>query len=361
LRKLRRLALVGLSLVAAAFLIQAATPRRAAPPPHWPFDPVASNLVVIADWEHERLLIELGPVSLPAGASHLSIDQPQAKTVFPAGGWLRGMEFELVDGEGTILPREFLHHVNVIAPDKRELFSPIMRRIAAAGKETTPIRLPRLLGYRVEAGDSVLVGAHFHNPSDRSYDRVYLRAVSPFVSGDRWLAPLSVHPFYMDVMPPAGPKGYDLPPGRSVQSWEASPVADVRILGMGGHLHELAEALVLQDLTTGKVLWRAVPEIDRNGTILSMPRRLYLTRLGLRLRAGHTYRLTAIYENTTGEVIPLGGMGALGGIVVLTGGRIWPAVDREDPVYRLDVTSVLDGAYNDRKDGFMGHSHDGHH
>jgi hypothetical protein len=80
-------------------------------------------------------------------------------------GWLHGFAVEVVDGAGRAVPRAAIHHVNVIVPTRRELFSDIMLRIAAVGAETAPVRLPRLLGHRVHAGDSVLVIAMLHNPT----------------------------------------------------------------------------------------------------------------------------------------------------------------------------------------------------
>ena len=101
-------------------------------------------------------VIDIGPVSMPAHGGHGDVEQPSPLALeLPVDGWLRGLAFELVDENGKQLPRRMLHHLNLIVPDRRELFSQIMLRIGAAGPETKPYVLPWFLGYRVRPGDSL--------------------------------------------------------------------------------------------------------------------------------------------------------------------------------------------------------------
>ncbi|MFW6040130.1 MAG: hypothetical protein ACOC9N_03540 [Gemmatimonadota bacterium] len=316
-------------------------------------------LRIYEDPDEEELVIEIGPVALPENAMHGVVEQPPAQRApVPIAGWLRGFRVTLVDGDGRPLPRDLLHHVNVIAPGQRELFSNIMLRLAAAGSETAPIRLPRLLGIPVERGDELLVTAMFHNSTDTSYSRVYLRARMPYTPEDAWIAPLSVRPFYLDVMPPASGHAYDLPPGRSERSWEGSPAIPGRILGVGGHLHRYAEKLLFEDVTAGEVIWEAEPIEDERGDVLGMPTKTFWWTLGERIRPDHVYRLTAIYDNPTGRMIEHGAMGALGGIVLPSGDAEWPAADRDHPEYRLDVRLVTEGAYGPDAPGHHDHAVD---
>jgi hypothetical protein len=281
--------------------------------------------------------IDIGPLSLPASSGHGEVEQPGPVAMkLPLDGWLRGMAFELVDARGHRLPAEMLHHLNLIVPDRRELFSDIMLRIGAAGPETRPYTVPSFLGYRIRPGDSLLVTAMLHNPTPRKYDDVRLRvrlALSPVTS---WLRPLSIRPVYLDVMPPAGAHSFDLPPGRSVRSWEGRPAVPARLLAAGGHLHQYGTSLRLENLSTGELIWEARPETGKAGEVLGMPRRYFLP-LGVQLNPDHRYRLSAEYDNPTGKVLVDGGMGALGGIVLPASGKEWPRVARSDSVYQHDV------------------------
>jgi hypothetical protein len=289
------------------------------------------------DTDRGEVVLGLDPVDLPAHTGHHAVDQPVARaTVVPVGGWLHGYAVELVDADGRPVPRTVLHHVNILRADRRELFSPIMQRVGASGSETADVRLPRILGYPIEQGDSLIVIAEFHNPTPVSYDGVHLRVRMPHTQPGDWPTPVRVYPFYMDVTPPAAPHGFDLPAGRSEASWEARPAVSGRILGMGGHLHTYAVELRLEDVTAGTVVWRSQPILDEAGELAGMPQSRLWWRLGLPVHDDHVYRLTAVYDNPTGARIPEGGMGALGGIIVPADDATWPAVDRSDGVYVED-------------------------
>jgi hypothetical protein len=285
--------------------------------------------------------IELGPFTVPGNAGHHGIRQPDPLAMkLPIDGWLRGLSYELVDEKGDRLPRQLLHHLNLIAPERRELFSQIMLRIGAAGPETPPFTLPAFLGYRVHSGDSLLVVAMLHNPTPKDYFGVRLRVRLDVIRSTSWVHPLSIQPVYLDVMPPAGDHVFDLPPGRSVKSWEGRPAIPTRLLAAGGHLHQYGTALRFEDVSTGKLIWEAKPTLDGKGELVSMPIRYFLP-FGVELLPDHVYRLTAEYDNPTGTVLAEGGMGALGGIVLPASLSDWPGVARSDSVYRHDVWTTV--------------------
>jgi hypothetical protein len=315
-------------------------------------------LAAAAGTPSEYYTIEVGPFPLPAGSSHHGGEQPDVmKLAMPVDGWLRGLAFEMVDDKGEQLPAHTLHHLNLIAPQHRELFSPIMLRIGAAGPETRPYGLPWFLGYRVRPGDSLLVSAMVHNPTAKGYDSVRLRVQLEISPARSWLRPLSVQPVYLDVMPPAGGKSYDLPPGRSAKSWEGRPAVPARLLAAGGHLHQYGTVLRLENVSTGKVLWEARPKLGPENEVLSMPIRYFPPR-GILLLPDQLYRLTAEYDNPTGKVLPGGGMGALGGIVLPASGTVWPSVARGDSVYQHDVRFITrDGSKPHSSKHAGGHHH----
>jgi hypothetical protein len=289
------------------------------------------------------LVFELGPIRLPANAMHDDIVQPPPLTVLAgADGWAHGYAIEIVDSAGNPVPQAVIHHVNVIAPQKRELFSEIMLRLAAAGAETAPVGLPWFLGYQLGKTDSVLVSAMFHNPTPVDYGNVRLRVRMPLKKKGLFGA-MAIYPFYLDVMPPAGSHSFDLPAGRSVHYWEGKPAIGGRILGLSGHLHKYGTSLTLEDRTSGKVIWEGRPKVGANGEVEAMPVKRFLSTFGVGMDTSHTYRLTAVYDNPTGEPIVDGGMGALGG-VFKPGDEAWPAVSPSNPDYVLDwnITYRLD-------------------
>lgn len=293
--------------------------------------------------EKGDLVFELGPIRLPANAMHDDITQPPPLTVLAGvDGWAHGYTIELIDSAGRQVPQKVVHHVNVIAPQKRELFSEIMLRLAAAGAETAPVGLPWFLGYQLARTDSVLVSAMFHNPSSMDYGTVFLRVRMP-LKKKGVVGAMAIYPFYLDVMPPAGSHSFDLPVGRSAQYWEGKPAIGGRILGLSGHLHKYGTSLTLEDRTTGKVIWEGRPKVDKNGEVQAMPVKKFLKTFGVSIDTSHTYRLTAVYDNPTGAPVIDGGMGALGG-VFKPADKNWPSVSPKHPDYVLDwnITYRLD-------------------
>ena len=252
----------------------------------------APTLHVMTDTVRREIIVELSPLNLPAHASHHDIKQPPPLAlVLPVNAWIEGYSAEMIDSAGRPITQQALHHLNFIVPARRELFSTIMQRLGAAGSETPPVTLPEVfghpvIGYPMQRGDTILIAAMLGNPTSNAYPGARMRArlkYWPLAAG--W-APLPICPFYMDVMPPAGPHGYDLPPGRSSKSWQASPAVAGRILEIGGHLHEYGVELRLDDVTTGRTLWRAAPAVDASGQVIGIPSTSYWWRLGVAPSAG---------------------------------------------------------------------------
>ena len=300
---------------------------------------------VRVDSAAHEMLMELGPFDLPAHGGHDGGGSPPPRAaLMPMNAWLHGYTIELVDEHEVALPGSLIHHVNIIAPQRRELFSNIMLRIGAAGTETQPLRLPRMIGYRVSAGDTVLVSSMLHNATMTSYRGVTLRVRVPYTPASTWVEPFGIFPFYLDVMPPAGTHSFDLPPGRSEKYWEGKPAIAGRMLGVSGHLHKYGVELRLEDMTARRVIWSGKPARDSAGDVAAMPLKKFLRKLGEPLDPSHVYRLTAVYDNPTGKTIPDGGMGALGGVMVPRGISRWPLVSRDNAEYLLDlrVTYRLD-------------------
>lgn len=305
------------------------------------------------DAARSELVFTIGPLQLPTGEHHAHGAQPRTQAVvIPVEGYLHGFTTEMVDAAGNALPSVLLHHVNIMAPERRELFSNIMQRVGAAGAETGPINLPRVIGYPVARGDSLVFTAMFHNPTGTEYHNAELRVRMRYSSASSVLPKLAIQPFYVDVMPPAGTHAFTLPPGKSSKSWEGRPAIPGRILGLGGHMHKYGTSLRFENVTTGKILWDTRPHLDEDGNVQGIPRKFFFWRLGVKMDPAHTYRLTVEYDNPTGTAIQNGAMGTLGGIFVPDERASWPAIDREHPEYIADLNVMYP-----ESGGGAGHHH----
>lgn len=296
----------------------------------------------------------IGPVALPKHVGHLRLPIQMAE--IPVDGWMHGFEVEMLAADGSTLPADLLHHVNLIDPDQRDLFSPIARRVVAAGRETGRMEMPDLLGYPVQAGDRVIISAMFANPVGEDFPEAFLHVRLLYsLEEDGFMQPRDVYPFYLDVMGPVGLKDFPVPPGRTVRYWEGSPAIEGRIVGIGGHLHNYATELRLEDMTTGKTIWSVEPELDENGTVAGVPLGKLWWRGGVKIVPDHVYRITVEYYNPTDAPAPDGGMGEMGGVLWASKDVQWPAFDRDDPIYVADLINTLTAP-----ERLGGHGHGSH-
>jgi hypothetical protein len=331
-------------LILSAVAMWIAAPTQLSQGPPGTIDQLPAAVVTAAGG---KLVIELPPMDVPArnDMGEGMVFTPLVQVHIPVSGSLYRFSVEVVDATGTLLPHTVLHHVNLTDPGRRELFLPTSLHLIAASKETPSIAVPRfLVGIPIRKGDRYIASGMLANDGDRPIHGARIRLVYRYLPA--WVPGplLDAYPWVMDVMFPLGREGdgrkaFDLPPGKSTWSWESSPAIPGTILGLGGHLHDYGVSLTLEDKTTGQVLWRGEPVRDSLGIVHSMPvRRFYRwNRLGVHIEPSHTYRATVEYDNTTGEVLHDGGMGAIAGLFVPDRGTEWPRVDPADSVYLKDL------------------------
>ncbi|HYT04515.1 MAG TPA: hypothetical protein VEM13_06500 [Gemmatimonadales bacterium] len=317
------------------FLVLVAADRRH---PALPGD--AAGARIFSDAARSALVIDLAPMELPANTPHHMIAQPPVATLeIPTTGYIYGFRVAVVDSAGRTLPEELIHHFNLIDPDHRELFLPISRRLLAAGHETGAIRLPWLLfGLPLTRGEHVVASAMVENLTPVAYHQARVRLVMDFTPTGRPWPFFRASPWQMDVAFPVGDKSFTLPPGRSSRWYEGSPAVAGKIVGLGGHMHDYGRLIEFTDATTGAVIYHAAPVADAAGHIESVPIALLYgwSHLGVHIVPEHRYRVSVSYDNPTGQPIPDGGMGVVGGLFVPDRGIAWPAADARDSLYQQD-------------------------
>lgn len=311
------------------------------------------------DTARSEFLITVGPVDLPlAGhaphpghghggdgasvhrdphAAHAAVFPRIDEVGIPYDVYLHGFSYRVVDGEGRELPTEVLHHLNLIMPDNRELFVPISLRLLALGKETGAQSMdPTELGVPLRGGQRLTVAAMLHNPTSEAHEGAFVEVRLEYVRAVAQRPRLVAYPWQMDIGFPTGDKDVDLPPGRSVFTWEGSPAIPGRILAIGGHLHEYGVELELMDVTTRTRLWQGLPSYDDAGKLTHVTVEVFDEESAIVLDPTHTYRIVARYRNPTPNTLYSGGMGVLGGVFLPDEAARWPAADPSDRLYRLD-------------------------
>ena len=297
--------------------------------------------------ETREITIDIPAIPLPPHTGHHGGGgglPPVIRARLPDAVSVYGFRVELFDAEGTALPASLIHHVNVIDPHARELFLPISRRVLGVGTETGGQKLPWFLfGLPIAAGAELVANAMLHNPTDIDYPSVTTRIILQYVPGSRPWPVFDGYPFQLDVLFPVGDKSFPLPPGRSSKSFEARPAIAGKIVAIGGHLHDHGTKIELTEVETGRVIWSTAPTLDDQGKVAGIPiGKLYgWFKVGATITPDRTYRVTVYYDNPTGELLPEGGMGVVGGLFVPARGTVWPQADKAQALYQQDARHYL--------------------
>ena len=329
-------------------------------------DPI---LKVMVDSSRREVVVTAGPFVLrhmPANMDHGMMHEmagtttPLMRFAWPNASWFRGFEIELSDSLGRPLDSHLVHHLNVMNFNRRQLLYPAVERMVAAGAETGSVSVPKSIGIPMEPGFQLAMYAAWNNTGDADIEGAWLTIRLQWSPSNLAPRPRDILPLYMDVSYDRVTDSYDLPAGRSSKSYEFTMPLGGRLLAVGGHAHDYAEFVSLEEVESGKTIILLKAETSKEGLLLKMPRKYYGIRGdGLKLSAGKRYRIRADYNNTTGAMIPSGAMGLLAGAFVPDNIAEWPALDPGDPDIKADIAQ-LETIGKPSGHGGMEHEHAGH-
>ena len=106
---------------------------------------------------------------------------------------------------------------------------------------------------------------------------------------------------------------YDLEPGKNVDTSETRIQHSGKLLIVGGHVHDHALQLRLENVTKEHEIAIFNPEFDSEGRLRPIPPVLFSESGGYVLTRGDVIKVTSIYNNPTGEQMPHAGMGIVSG------------------------------------------------
>jgi hypothetical protein len=278
---------------------------------------IAKGVKLEQEIDGHTIVVRIGPMNLPANTSHMRMPQPpDLEWQIPIDGWLLAYAPKLVDASGNTVPGRVLHHTAFWNENRADFLCPNKEEhIFGAGGELTNWAEVHGYGYRVQMGDRIRVETMVHNPTETSYTNIYLEVTIPYQEAAADSQLKSVYPTWIDVKS-CGNSGYDLPAGNSKQTGTVTVKYNGVLLGVGGHMHDYAKQLVLEDLTRKETVATLDAKVDAHGELLSMPTVLFLDRGGYKFGAGDLLKISATYENTTGKLLPAGAMGIVVGYFV---------------------------------------------
>jgi hypothetical protein len=274
------------------------------------------------------------------GAGHGGHVQRLVRFPSPITGWLRGARVELESPDGARASQHALHHINLLNLSRRQLVHAGIERMWAAGPETGHTVLPAGVGVPVDESMTLGMVVAFDPAELVPGSMVRLRiSWTPSTVTPK---PVEIYPFPLDVnYRVAQTAAFDLPPGKSSHAFEFVMPISGRMLGVGGHVHDYGEMLRLEDVSSGRVLFKLEARHDSVGRVLSVSRQLFgISGRGRKLEAGRRYRLVVTYDNPTGKVIPEGAMGEAGIGFTPDDPSQWPRLDVEDPDIARDLAHL---------------------
>ena len=280
---------------------------------------IAQGVVLDArtDEKSHTVIVHIGPMTLPANTSHMKMPQPPDLVwTIPMAGWLLAYHPKLVDAAGNSVPGTVLHHVAFWNENRSDFLCPNKEEhIFGAGGELTDWAQIPGFGYRVEKGDQIRIETMIHNPTARSYEKVFLEILIPYAD-DATPAPVkSAYPAWMDVAS-CGNSGYDLPPGASKKTGSVPVKYSGILLGVGGHMHDYGQQLTLEDSTAKDPVAVLPAKTDAQGHLISIPVVTFFQTGGYHFAAGDNLTITATYNNRTGKLLREGAMGIVVGYFV---------------------------------------------
>lgn len=290
------------------------------------------------------ITLRVGPMTLPANTSHMKMPQPPDLVwTIPVDGWLLAYTPQLVDANGASVPGRVLHHTAFWNTSRSDFLCPNKEEhIFGAGSELTNWAEIPGYGYHVQKGDKIRIETMVHNPTETSYNGVFMEVKIPYAPAPEAgaAAPVkSVYPAWMDVQS-CGSSSYDLKAGANENSGTVTVKYDGVLLGVGGHMHDYAKQIVLEDATRREKVVTLEAKTKDNGELLSIPVVTFFDRGGYKFAAGDQLRVTATYDNTTGKALRQGAMGIVVGYFAPTNEDAMSALRRKPKPAGKQVAAV---------------------
>ncbi|TFG46758.1 MAG: hypothetical protein E4H41_01255 [Gemmatimonadales bacterium] len=324
---------------------------------------------VTVDSSRKEVVVTAGPFTIahmPANMDHgkmhgmAGTTTPLLRFEWPMEAWFRGFDIEVTDAKGGALGSQLVHHLNIMNFDRRQLLYPAVERMVAAGSETGNVSIPKTIGMPMEPGYRLAMYAAWNNLGDADIEGAWLTVRLAWSPKNLAPRPRTILPIYMDVNYNRVTDSYDLPAGRSSKSYEFTMPLTGRVLAIGGHVHDYAEFVSLEEVESGKTIIMLKVKTDPSGLLLNMPRKYYGVRGdGLKLTRGRKYRVRADYNNITGKMIPSGAMGLLAGAFAPDKLADWPVLNPENPDIEADI-AMLEKIGKPSGEGEMDHEHMDH-
>jgi hypothetical protein len=249
---------------------------------------------------------ETGTLTLEPGSLTQHADGAIRHYRFEEAVWIIGYRTEVIDDVGKPARENYLCHTflgDQMVDQKHD------REIVGVYSDqfTSHIRLPDGFGLYFAADENVHWMAMFNNRGERPV-RVRMKATLTLVRERDRSRPL--RKVYSTLRSVQVPHLYFVPPGRHEQSATFQLPFEGRVHFLGSHLHPHGVSMELVNVALQETVWKGMAKKPGGMTPPATNPRdemsgvgVYSNPDGYPVKAGDRFRLTAVYDNPTREVI----------------------------------------------------------
>lgn len=235
-----------------------------------------------------RILVSLGGADADAGTSSDTISVLSVVGRLSHAATLHRFRVDLLDSTRQRVLEAPAWEVAVFADAPTSDRSQGVFPIAQLSPDAPEIRVPRPYGVPLDPQDAIRIVATL--PAMDPEATMTLQITIEYESPDQPVSRLPVLSLSVGELPTARTESDGTGTSRS---WAWQPVADGRIVAIAGRHLAGAEALILEDATSGEVLWSTRAQNPQPGT--SSGRQGEIIRPSVIVRSGRTYQLRVIY------------------------------------------------------------------
>lgn len=249
---------------------------------------VRSEYGAVSEIKFSTPLIELESGVL---AHHLPQAMRDFRLAEPA--WIIGYRSEILDSQGRPPRENYLCHT--FFGDHRVTQQPDQELKGIYSDAFTPqVLLPDGFGILLTPDEGLHWMPMFNN-RDEQPARVAMNTVLLLIRAKDVKKPLT--PLYSTLRSVEVPHLFFVAPGRHEKTTTFELPFDGQIHFLGTHIHPHGVSIELFNVSRRERVWKGSRRLDNQGRMVGMD--VYSSGEGYPVRAGETYRVTAVYDNPT--------------------------------------------------------------
>ena len=263
----------------------------------------AAGAELLTDFRPSAVRSEYGAVSeikfstalieVESGVLAHHLPQAMRDFRFAEAVWIIGYKTEILDSQGRPPREDYLCHT--FFGDQRVTQHEDQEIKGIYSDAFTPqVQLPEGFGILLTPDEGLHWMPMFNN-RDEQPARVAMNTILVVIRGKDLKRPLT--PLYSTLRSVAVPHLFFVPPGRHEKTTTFECPFDGRIHFLGTHMHPHGVSIELFNVSRRERVWKGSRTLDAKGRMVGME--VYSSGEGYSVRAGETYRVTAVYDNPT--------------------------------------------------------------